>query len=395
MKLQNLSPWLATYLAHSIRKFPTAPLKTANAPIDLILCIADHFEPRVGQASLTVERRRMALWEKKYPILASRHCDSDGVPPQHTWFFPVDEYWDEHLAALARLQRLGYGEVEVHLHHGYDTSEGLREHLERARKIYAQHGVLSCGKTDASEHAIRYGFIHGNWALDNSGGDPRWCGVNDELQILEDTGCYADFTFPSLMNPTQPRTINALYYAYDDPSHPKSYDSGQPVQVGRTSHKGLMLVTGPVGLNWSRRKYRLLPTVENSDISVHHPPTSARIRLWINAHIHVWGQPNWVFIKLHTHGASDGTLAMFTTEGSPVDQLFSELESRYADGKRYRLHYVTAREMYNIIKAAEAGCTGNPHAYRDYLLVPQHRYIRPAMSARPKLMNSSRSLVRK
>jgi hypothetical protein len=34
------------------------------------------------------------------------------------------------------------------------------------------------------------------------------------------------------------------------------------------------------------------------------------------------------------------------------------------------LHYVTAREVYNIIKAAEAGLTGSPHDYRDYELPP-------------------------
>jgi hypothetical protein len=46
------------------------------------------------------------------------------------------------------------------------------------------------------------------------------------------------------------------------------------------------------------------------------------------------------------------------------------LESRYNDGKRYVLHYVTAREAYNIVKAAEAGEQGDPGRYRDYLLPP-------------------------
>jgi len=31
---------------------------------------------------------------------------------------------------------------------------------------------------------------------------------------------------------------------------------------------------------------------------------------------------------------------------------------------------VTAREMFNIIKAAEAGHTGDPHAFRDFVLSP-------------------------
>jgi hypothetical protein len=34
--------------------------------------------------------------------------------------------------------------------------------------------------------------------------------------------------------------------------------------------------------------------------------------------------------------------------------------------KGLRLHYVTAREMVNIIHAAEDGRDGNPGAYRDY-----------------------------
>jgi hypothetical protein len=44
------------------------------------------------------------------------------------------------------------------------------------------------------------------------------------------------------------------------------------------------------------------------------------------------------------------------------------LESAYNDGRDYVLHYVSAREMYNIAKAAEAGKTGDPGRYRDYEL---------------------------
>ena len=50
--------------------------------------------------------------------------------------------------------------------------------------------------------------------------------------------------------------------------------------------------------------------------------------------------------------------------------MHAHLESRYNDGKQYVLHYVTAREVYNIIKAAEAGSAGDPNNYRDYLLPP-------------------------
>ncbi len=42
----------------------------------------------------------------------------------------------------------------------------------------------------------------------------------------------------------------------------------------------------------------------------------------------------------------------------------------YNDGQRHVLHYVTSREMYNIIKAAEAGKCGDPNAWRDFELPP-------------------------
>jgi hypothetical protein len=53
--------------------------------------------------------------------------------------------------------------------------------------------------------------------------------------------------------------------------------------------------------------------------------------------------------------------------------MFSYLETRYNDGSDWRLHYVSAREMYNIVKAAEAGRAGDPGQYRDFL-IPRPRY---------------------
>jgi hypothetical protein len=49
-----------------------------------------------------------------------------------------------------------------------------------------------------------------------------------------------------------------------------------------------------------------------------------------------------------------------------MDEMLSYLESAYNDGKAHCLHYVTARQMYNIIKAAESGLHGNPGLYREY-----------------------------
>ena len=61
---------------------------------------------------------------------------------------------------------------------------------------------------------------------------------------------------------------------------------------------------------------------------------------------------------------------MDTLLGDPMEAMHEYLERQYNDGNKYVLHYVTARETYNIIKAAEAGMDGNPGSYRDYLLPP-------------------------
>ena len=52
--------------------------------------------------------------------------------------------------------------------------------------------------------------------------------------------------------------------------------------------------------------------------------------------------------------------------GQTTDDMFGAMEYWW---KRppYRLHYVTAREAFNIAKAAEAGHSGNPDDYRDFL----------------------------
>jgi len=59
--------------------------------------------------------------------------------------------------------------------------------------------------------------------------------------------------------------------------------------------------------------------------------------------------------------------------------MLTEMEKSYNDGEKYRLHYMTTREVYNVIKAAEAGLKDNPNDYRDYILKP---YLYPDIEDR-------------
>src|SRR6185436_8001755 len=93
----------------------------------VLLCIADHFEPGQGNPGLRVELDRVRRWTEELPRAVAPYRDSDGRPPQHTFFFPVEQYRAEIVDQLARLCEAGLGEVEIHLHHDRDTSAHLRE----------------------------------------------------------------------------------------------------------------------------------------------------------------------------------------------------------------------------------------------------------------------------
>ncbi len=75
------------------------------------------------------------------------------------------------------------------------------------------------------------------------------------------------------------------------------------------------------------------------------------------------GRPEWVFVKLHTHGMQ----SQDDWFGGEFKKMFGWMEREW-NRPPFRLHYVTAREMYNIIKAAEAGHSGNPHEFRDFTI---------------------------
>jgi hypothetical protein len=342
MLIKGLPPQTLAQLA-TVRWQPPA------RPLHVLLCIADHFEPKRERPSRAVERNRVARWVKEYPGLAFQFADSRGRPPQHTFFYPAEEYDADHLEAVAGICRLGLGDVEVHLHHDHDTPDSLREKLTTfTSALYGLHGLL---ERDAAGR-ITYGFIHGNWALDNSRPDGRWCGVNNELSILLETGCYADFTMPSAPAACQTRTINSIYYATDDPGRPKSHDFGTPSRVGTFSpDNALLMIQGPLALDWRRRKWGLLPRIENGDLTRLRPPTLDRLWNWLAASVHVAGKEDWRFVKLHTHGALEANAEMLL--GKPMWRFHSALQAFAAANEWFHYYYVTAREMARVVKAVE------------------------------------------
>ncbi|MBN1558303.1 MAG: hypothetical protein JW951_09175 [Lentisphaerae bacterium] len=379
--LRGADRWLPGYLASLARR----PRET-RVPRHLIIGIADHFEPFRGGPARCDARATVRRWTERYPASVSGLADADGRPPRHTFFYPAEEYDPECLALLAGLCPGQYGEVEIHLHHDNDTADGLRAALTACRdRLRRDHGLLGTWRR-AAQNDVAFGFVHGNWALCNSRPDGRWCGVNEELGVLAGAGCYADFTFPSAPSPTQPRTVNALYRATDRPGRPRGHDRGRPCRVANAAApqpagRGFLLVQGPLALNWSRRKWGVLPRLDNAGLDAANPPSPRRADLWAGRHIHVRGRPEWVFVKLHTHGCVPANAGVLL--GEPMRRLHAHLQTVYNDGRTWRLHYATAREIYNMIRAAEDGRSGNPGDYRDYEISPPPAAGTPATPSGP------------
>jgi hypothetical protein len=363
-KSRAVLPWLPTFVWQSLAR-RSAEIR----PVHLLIGVADHFEPmqREETAGFAVgfleQERRVARWCREYPPAIEAWRDLEGQPLRHTYFYPAENFDDALVDHLAEFCHAGWGEIEIHLHHGVDapdTAENTIVTLEAFRDALESRGCLA---RDGEAGRARYGFVHGNWALANSD-HGRYCGVDQEMRILAETGCYADFTLPS---PGSARSgkINSIYECGLPLDEPAPHRRGRRLQVGRIPLTFPLIVQGPLGIDlWRRRNGWLAPGIESGELSGANPPSLRRLRLWRDAAICVQGRPDWLFIKLHCHGMiSRDEPAMF---GASIRQFLAELVEGPGNGTEYQLHFLTMREMVNVALAACAGHQGNPGDYREY-----------------------------
>ena len=343
--------FFADYVRWALTPAPASP-----RPIHLFFVFVDHFEPDYDAA-------RVEAWSRRYRQLAARHHDSDGRPPQHTFFYPGEQAQPEIYGSLRELAQGGFGEVELHYHHDFDTAETFQVKLKSAISDFQKYGFLK-----TTDGQTRFAFIHGNWGLDNADG-PWLCGVNEELRLLKRLGCFADFTFPSVYDDAQPPFVNSIYAAKDDDG-PKSYRFALPLSRLHTD-ADLMIFQGPLVFAPSLSVRHLFFDLDDGNIHPSVPASPRRVDRWVSANVHVPQRPDWVFIKVFAHGISTPEDADVVL-GPTFDATLSYLERRYNDGTHYRLHYITAREAYNLAMAAADGATGAPDSYRDR---PIARYL--------------------
>jgi len=366
-KLKWNLPWLARYPWSRAKSFLE---RTAFEKKHLIFTIANHFEPRWGENGDVDHKTQMARLKAYYKLARDTGDtvrDADGTKFRHTNFYPGEQYHPEILDVMAAMQAEGLGEVEVHLHHGVerpDTAENLRRSLVEFRDTLAEkHKCLS--RTDGSDTPM-YAFVHGNLALANSCGG-RFCGVDNEMEILRDTGCYVDMTLPSAPDESQVSVINQIYECALPMQEAVPHRRGNRVAANGKTPALPLIFTGPLVFNWTRRIAGFpLPRIDDGALTANQPLDVARFDRWRSANVSVAGKTDWIFVKLYCHGFFP--YDQETCIGDRAKRFFNDLLDESARTGSFEIHFATAREAFNIASAAIDGRRGEPNEYRNYRL---------------------------
>ena len=348
MKLpRNAELWLSGYVRDRARR-----LFERSRPKRLWVSITDHYEPLGGQVSMETAIQRVVRWQERWPQIAdAAPRDALGKQPCYSFFYPQEHYHPELLAPLAEMTRQGIGDVEVHIHHDHETRDGFREKMKTfCRQLREEHGLLH----DIDGRTM-FGFIHGNWALDNSRPDGRWCGLAGEIALLKELGCYADFTMPSLPSDTQGRVINQVYWCTGTTGRPRGFDRGFEATAGGGVQGDLLMITGPLGLRYSER---LVPRMETGELAGYDMPTQYRVKRWLDLAPRIGDD---LFVKLYAHGArednADGLLGT-RAKAAGLAEMFPWLQEAAAE-RQLELHWASAFEMYRVISALIDGGVAN------------------------------------
>lgn len=339
---KNHHYWLPAFFETYLQG--VSPFQLQDKITDVMVVIADHHEVKIKDKTNASTKK----WLDQYLQVTEGISDSFGNPVQYSWFYPYDHKNSYSVIELNKAVYAGRGEIEFHWHHSHPDSASFEQELKEAVDWFGAHGAM------VEEHGgpSRFAFIHGNWSLDNARGE-RYCGVDNEIELLSRYGGYMDMTF-YCCSEAQPSMAASLYYVKDDPE-PKSYDVGEPVELGR-ENDDFLIFTGPLGFNWSELKFEY-GSLEAWDSR----NWKKRIPLWVNGSPYIEGKPEWRFLKLYTHGAQSSDLIL----DEDFRTMLTEVK-RYTESEEINLHYVTAREAYNILKAAEAEKVGTPQEFKDF-----------------------------
>ncbi len=324
-------------------------VEQVSFPRDIVVALMFVCEPSVDSVSM-----RDIL--KAFASLATEHIDSDGRKFQLTLACPGRNPDSATLNILTEYCRRGLGEIGYLITWDYSSEASMRDELKKALRRFNSHGWM---KTVGSE--VRFAVVR-----ERSSGERGEADLRRQASVLSDLGCYADMSFPGARRSRPQSRVNTMFMVSSADSEP--YNESDELRAGRLGKGGLLVIEGPFLIDWTDWRFTIRPYVEEGHLSQEAPPDPGRVDSWIRANVHVIGQPNWIFVKLMIDGLSDAASAQSLRHS--LDQSLMYLEEVCNDDELYRLHYVTAREMYNVAMAAQALKSGNAGLFRDYLIEP-------------------------
>ena len=373
VRSKNLETWVGGYArwlaASAVPRARAALGGAADGPRHLLFAFCDHYEPLWSDADDGARRRARARLAaratRRWPTSSATPTAARRATPSSS---PASSTAPTYLDALARA-----GAARASARSRCTCTTTATPPRGCARQLGELPG--RCSRSTGTSRATPTGACAtrsstATGASPTRRRDGRWCGVDEELPLLFDTGCYADFTFPSAPDECQPTIVNRIYWP-DGRPRAAARLRGRDARRGSASARDdrILMIEGPLALGaapaagcsrCASRTPRSRPTIRRRRRG------SAR---WVRA-----GHPR-------RRGGRSGSSSRCTPtarrrsrprrcSATGDGSCTASSTTRYNDGKRWRLHYVTAREMYNIAIAAMDGRTGNPDSYRDYVLPP-------------------------
>lgn len=244
-------------------------------------------------------------------------------------------------------------DFHIHIHHEHWCSGPVTgtpvNPLADAVKLDAMAGWLCDRYRELGVPTDGWGFVHGAWAL--NGSDRNICQIPNEIEILHQHGCKADFTFPAgrpWCDPTlvEPFTIIPFtnYRCYDR-------NAAKPMRL----EPGVDAMTPDRFLIWNHRidaNFSSLDNLRNRSVEMNE----ADNRTLANRAVLTWLEKGWVhpgnhtlYLKTHAHSLWHehwDSLGNHTSSlTSPVAKIAFPMLETHCRAHGAEVEYLSVREV--------------------------------------------------
>ena len=373
-RLQNkrLERWLGRWATQAVgqRLRRVAENRTLGSrPRHLLFAFCDHYEPLWGRRVGRDRRRaRARAGIEGYPQLGAAVSRRRRPPPAPLVLLSRASSTARRTSTRSAVWRAaGFGEVELHLHHDGDTAERAARTLARvSRQRTRSTAIFRAARTAGCATP----FIHGNWCLANARRDGRWCGVDDELRCCSRPA--ATPTSRSRPRPTSPSPASSTRSTGRTAISVARGRTNEDVGPRRRAHaRPHPDDRGPARADSARRWARACASRTRRSPRTIRRRRSA-LRTWVAQDIHVAGRPEWVFVKVHTHGAPEPQAADAARRGR--SRAASRAHARYNDGSDWVASLRDRARDVQRRPRRHGGRMGNPRRLSRLRYFHPHRY---------------------